>query len=168
MSAFPPDSNGDFGRSLFPQNRWGPPKSFFDDFFDWSRPFEFRPPDLFPTSMRMRMDEIMKGFDTSPFRSPPYWSPCVDISLTSEAFTVTAKLEGVKKDDIKVEIEAGYLKIEAGGHKESCRDDKGWKIYECSCGKFMHSVRLPNNAKIEKVSAKFIGGNVLKVTIPLV
>ena len=93
------------------------------------------------------------------------WAPSVDIAETAEAFEIKAELPDVKKDDVKVTVEDGQLRI--SGERKQEKDEKGKKFHrvERSYGSFMRSFALPENVDDSKLSAEYKDG-VLNVRLP--
>src|SRR6185295_736230 len=73
------------------------------------------------------------------------WAPSVDIAETPEAFEIKAELPDVKKEDVKVFVEDGQLRI--SGERKQDKEEKGKKFHriERSYGSFMRSFALPEN-----------------------
>lgn len=93
------------------------------------------------------------------------WAPSVDVAETAEEFQVKAELPEVKKEDIKVAVENGLLRIE--GERKQEKEEKGKKYHrvERSYGSFLRSFTLPDNVDAAKVQAEFKDG-VLNVRLP--
>jgi HSP20 family protein len=93
------------------------------------------------------------------------WTPSVDIAETAEAFEIKAELPDVKKEDVKVSVEDGELRI--SGERKREKEEKGKKIHriERSYGSFMRTFTLPPNVDDAKLSAEYKDG-VLNVRLP--
>ena len=93
------------------------------------------------------------------------WSPSVDVAETAEEFQLKAELPEVKKEDVKVCVENGVLRIEGQRHQE--KEEKGKKFHriERSYGSFLRTFTLPDNVDDKTVRAEFKDG-VLNVRLP--
>lgn len=93
------------------------------------------------------------------------WAPTVDIVETAEDFQVKAELPEVKKEDVKVSIDDGVLRIE--GERKQEKEEKGRKFHriERSYGSFMRSFTLPDNVDETKMRAEYKDG-LLNVRLP--
>jgi HSP20 family protein len=93
------------------------------------------------------------------------WTPSVDIAETAEAFEIRAELPDVKKEDVKVTVEDGELRI--SGERKQEKEEKGKKFHrvERSYGSFMRSFALPENVDDSKLTAEYKDG-LLNVRLP--
>ncbi|XP_059626553.1 17.5 kDa class I heat shock protein-like [Cornus florida] len=90
----------------------------------------------------------------------------VDWKETPDAHVFKADLPGIKKEEVKVQIEDDRV-LQISGERNVEKEDKNnrWHMVERSGGKFMRSFRLPENARTDQVKASMENG-VLTVTVP--
>lgn len=86
------------------------------------------------------------------------WAPSVDISETPEEFQIKAELPEVKKDDVKITIEGGVLRIAGERKQEKQEQTKKWHRVERTYGSFMRSFTLPDNVDNAKIHADYKDG----------
>ncbi|KAL8516305.1 hypothetical protein ACS0TY_014821 [Phlomoides rotata] len=90
----------------------------------------------------------------------------IDWKETPEAHLFKVDLPGLKKEEVKVEVEGGsVLQISGERRKEQEEKNDKWHRVERSSGKFLRRFRLPENAKLDDVKAAMENG-VLTVTVP--
>lgn len=96
----------------------------------------------------------------------PIWAPKVDVVMKDNTLFTRVDLPGMKKEDVRVEVEDGYLTL-SGERKKETRETKD-NVYreEREYGSFCRSVPLPKGVKIDDVKATFNNG-VLEVTMPV-
>jgi len=91
--------------------------------------------------------------------------PVVNTREGEHAYHVDIDLPGVKKEDIKVDINKGVLTVSGERKvKEEIKEEDYYKV-ETYFGKFSRSFTLPDNADIENIEASNENG-VLEVVIP--
>jgi HSP20 family protein len=116
-------------------------------------------------------DDMFKGLFLRPVRlgleTPPQLQIKLDVKKSDGAYTVSAELPGVKKEDISVEVDGDQVTISAEVKKES-EEKKGEQVIrtERYYGKLERSFTLDADIDEEKVDAKYADG-VLKLTLPL-
>ncbi len=91
--------------------------------------------------------------------------PVVNTREGEFAYHVDVDLPGVKKEDIKVDINKNILTISGERKtKDEIKQEDYYKV-ETYFGKFSRSFTLPENADVENIEAKSDNG-VLEVVIP--
>ena len=115
------------------------------------------------------VDDLFKGFLVRPMYSGARErlpGMRVEVAEKNGAYTVTAELPGVKKEDIKVGIDGAQvtLSAEVKREKETTGEDRLLHT-ERLYGKVSRSFALPQELDEDKVEAKFRDG-VLQLTLP--
>jgi HSP20 family protein len=105
-------------------------------------------------------------FDDDFFRFP-VWNdmairnPLHDIIETDKEYVVEMQLAGVKKEDIKLNLDNDVLSITA----ERKENDQKFNRKQTFYGKYQKSFTLPQAIDVEKIEASFDDG-ILKLNIP--
>ena len=86
-----------------------------------------------------------------------------DIKENKDNYQLFIELPEVKKEDTKITLENGYLKVTASLNKEE-ENDEDYIVRERSYGEFSRSYYVGDTVKLEDVSAKLDSG-VLTVNI---
>lgn len=90
------------------------------------------------------------------------WAPLVDVTEHDKEYLIKIELPEVKKDDVKVTVEAGALSIT--GERKFQKEEKGIRYHrvERAYGHFSRSFSVPDDADAANVNAEFKDG-VLRV-----
>ncbi|XP_027161977.1 18.1 kDa class I heat shock protein-like [Coffea eugenioides] len=132
------------------------PDEIWDPFQGW--PFNS---DFSPFSGQLRTT-----FPSSSSETASFAHASIDWKETPNAHVFKADVPGLRKEEVKVEVEDDRI-LQISGERKREIEDKGhtWHKVERSSGKFMRRFRLPENAKVEQVKASMENG-VLTVTVP--
>ena len=93
------------------------------------------------------------------------WAPTCDVSETEKDVVVRAELPGVQKENINIELKDNVLTLSGERKQEKKEENERWHRTERSFGKFVRSMRVPENVTQEQIRAKFDNG-MLEVTFP--
>jgi HSP20 family protein len=116
------------------------------------------------------VDDLFKGFLVRPVsydaRGEALPRVKVDVAEKNGAYTVTAELPGVRKDDIQVTIDGAEVTLtaEVKREKEVTQDERLLHT-ERTFGKVTRSFALPQEVDEAKAEARFRDG-VLELTLP--
>ena len=119
-----------------------------------------------------RRDPFAHGLDL--FNVDPFFShasldilPHTDISESATEIKVTANVPGMKKEDVKIDLDEEHRTLTISGEfqQENKEDTEVYHRVERHSGKFQRSVALPAEADLEKIKASLNDG-VLRVSIP--
>jgi HSP20 family molecular chaperone IbpA len=93
--------------------------------------------------------------------------PPVNVSESTNAFSVTAELPGLAENDVKVEFTDGVLTIRGDKIEEHTAKEDGTKyhIWERRSGSFQRSFPFPGGVAEDKITADFKDG-VLTIQLP--
>ena len=126
--------------------------------------------------LRQMTSELDRMFDEpwTLFRMPmqfasnelPAWAPKVDVVTKDNALITRVDLPGMKKEDVKVEVQDGLLTLSGERKKEVIEDKDNVYREEREYGSFCRVVPLPKGIKAGDVKASFTNG-VLEVTMPI-
>ena len=124
-------------------------ESLFDDFMD-----DFAFPRFNHT------DRVLYGNNASNLMK-------TDVKETEDGYTVDIDLPGFKKDEIKLQLEKGYLTVSAAKNVNNDEKDKNGKYVrrERFAGNVRRSFYVGEKVKEEEIHPKFENG-ILKLDIP--
>ena len=93
------------------------------------------------------------------------WEPLTDITEDDKEFLIKVELPEMKKEDVKVTVENGALRI--SGERKAEKEEKTKKYHriERSYGAFLRAFTLPEGADGAKVNAEYRDG-MLAVHLP--
>ncbi len=111
-------------------------------------------------------DDLDKWFGNGLLSAPDgEWMPAVDIQEQDGKYLLRADLPGIKKEDVHVELENGYLTISGERKAEHEEKKETFRRIERAFGSFQRSFRVPDGVTEKDISAQYRDG-VLEVTVP--
>lgn len=110
-------------------------------------------------------EEFPEFFEPWEFKFPKIRTPRMDIFEKNNNIVAEIELPGVDPKNINVQVENGYLKIEAKSKKETEEKREGFYKREIGQSLFKRVVPLPAEVIEEKAEAEYENG-ILRVIIP--
>jgi HSP20 family protein len=130
---------------------------FFDDFTGWGG------------LGRRRWPRLSSGLQTlrgAAAAGTTLWYPEIEVREREGNLVICADLPGMKKEDVRVEVNDDALVLEGERRQEYEQKEEGWYRSERSYGRFYRTVPLPEGTKPDQAKASFKDG-VLEIVIPL-
>lgn len=125
------------------------------------------PFDGFPLgNLRPLSEQLRANFPSSSTEMSSFAGASIDWKETPNAHVFKADVPGLRKEEVKVEVEDDRI-LQISGERRREMEENGdtWHRVERRSGKFVRRFRLPENAKVDQVKASMDNG-VLTVTVP--
>jgi HSP20 family protein len=110
-------------------------------------------------------ERMMNDIMTLPDMSKLEFAPSCEITEQEKTFQLKFDLPGVKKENIKVDVDGNLLTVRAERREERKQESKKKYLSEISYGSYVRSFTLPEAVEEKDVDARFADG-VLTVTVP--
>lgn len=114
-------------------------------------------PDLF--------DDFINDFWAKPSLKHFSQTPAANIKENDNNIEIELAIPGLKKEDLKLEINENLLRIYAEKEEKQEENNEGYFRKEFSYSSFERSFRMPENINQDAISANYSDG-VLKVLLP--
>jgi HSP20 family protein len=131
---------------------------------EWSR--RNLSPDVAMGDVFDEFDRVVNSFLRPTYANTVNFQPSCDIKETKDHYLVSFDMPGVKKEDIKIEVQNNQLVI-SGERQYEMKDEEGEATlrHERAYGKFERSFTLPTTVNTDKIEAQYENG-VLNVALP--
>lgn len=114
-------------------------------------------------------EDFVRGFRLAPWSDEGVrgviFRPRVNISESSDHYTVELELPGVDKQDLELSVSDGVLTVRGEKRAEHEEKDRHYHRLESAYGSFERVLSLPTDADEERVEARYENG-ILRVTVP--
>ncbi|MDL2356599.1 MAG: Hsp20/alpha crystallin family protein [Pseudomonadota bacterium] len=110
-------------------------------------------------------DEVFKQSLLAPRTRSGGLTPRMDVRETDQAYVVKAEVPGVKKEDIKVNVDGNQVSISAQTQQETEEKSENMLCTERSWGQYYRSFTLPHAVDDTQAKAEYHDG-VLELTLP--
>ncbi len=124
--------------------------------------------DISPYDPFANFDDWFKGFGMRPFSLDGETAPAIkiDLSESDTAYSVRAEIPGVKKEDVKVQVEGNRVTISCETKQEKEEKEGGRVICrECSQGSSYRSFTLGGEVDETRAEARYENG-MLELKLP--
>lgn len=101
----------------------------------------------------------------STFKSIGSTIPSANIKETDDSFQIELAAPGLKKEDIKIDVDNDVLTISSEQKEEKTEENENYTRREFNYSSFSRSFYLPDIADIDKISAEYKDG-VLNIVLP--
>ena len=110
-------------------------------------------------------EDFERWIDEAPGRPEEgKWRPKVDVFENDGSYVLKADLPGMKKEDIKIDVNDGILTITGEKKFEEKTEKDNYVRVERSYGSFTRSFTLTDNVDTENIAAAYKDG-VLEITL---
>jgi HSP20 family protein len=114
------------------------------------------------------MDRAFEGFWDTPRTledQAPTFAPAVDVHETNDNYILSLDVPGLKESDVKIDVQDSRLTISGERKAEKTENDKSFRRFERTYGRFERSFQLPQEADAQGIKAAMENG-VLEILIP--
>lgn len=98
-------------------------------------------------------------------KSVSSFSPQVDIAESDKEFELHFHVPGMKKEEIKIDLQDDKLTVSGERKLKEEKSDKNFRSVESFYGSFSRSFYLPDHVNVEEIDAAYTDG-VLNIVIP--
>ncbi len=115
--------------------------------------------------MQRQMERLLDDYFVEPYATEAAFVPACDVEESNTHFLVTFDLPGVKKEDVKIDLQENQLTVSGERKHEHKEEVPGRYARERYYGSFTRSFALPSKVNADKVEANYVNG-VLQIAIP--
>lgn len=120
--------------------------------------------DFMPQNFSSMLDRFFQDSVNQRQRMADF-NPSVDTCETESGYEIELTLPGLKKEDIRIELQEGRLTVSGERKFRNENKDKRYHVVESQYGSFSRSFQLPNNIDPAAINAEFQDG-ILHLSVP--
>ena len=109
--------------------------------------------------------ELMREFLSDEFVPFTSSQPAIDVTENDVESLIVAELPGVKKEDISISVENGWLTLKGERKLSEPSDVRKVLHREIQYQPFSRSIKLPHQVNVNEISASLVNG-VLRIALP--
>lgn len=121
--------------------------------------------DVFPSNFNSLVNSFFNQDVEETFPGHSFFKPSTDIMETEQSFEVNIALAGIKKEDIKIEVNDGVLTVSGERKSNTEKKEDKFHLSEITYGKFTRRFSLPEQVNQDKIEASVEDG-ILHLSIP--
>ncbi len=121
--------------------------------------------DMFPTNFNQLVNQFFDDNVSEMSPNTAFFRPSTEIKETDNSFNLSLSLPGIKKDEVKIELNNGVLEVSGERKTEKTEEKEKFHLSEITYGKFTRRFQLPENVNTNKIDAKMSDG-ILHLSIP--
>jgi len=109
--------------------------------------------------------DLVNEFLTEEYVPAASSQPAVDVAENENQSIIVAEVPGVKKEDISISVENGWLTVKGERKAVNTEDVKRVLHREIAYEPFQRSIKLPHQVNVNQISAELQDG-ILKISLP--
>jgi HSP20 family protein len=111
------------------------------------------------------ISDLVEEFLTEEFVPVKVSQPAIDVAENENESVIVAELPGVKKEDISISVENGWLTLKGERKATESSEIKRVLHREIAYVPFSRSIKLPHAVNVNNISAELANG-ILRVSLP--
>jgi HSP20 family protein len=124
----------------------------------------FRDHDIETPVLPRTFSEMLDTFFNEAVTGRENFVPGIDVMESDKQYEIRVTLPGIKKDEVKIELEDNTLTVSGERKFENEEKNKRYHLVESRFGTFKRSFTLPRNVDNSSIDAKMAEG-ILNITI---
>lgn len=111
------------------------------------------------------INDLVEEFLTEEFVPVNVSQPAVDVAESENESVIVAELPGVKKEDVSISVENGWLTLKGERKTPESSEIKRVLHREIAYQPFSRAIKLPHPVNIKDISAELTNG-ILTISLP--